>query len=118
LNADEFITTAVRGIVIDSDLAQLTRWIFLVSEAEVDCDKDGIDSFVDRYGARGLTDLGCVYERIGAAKLAAIARPIADAIPSANEVDLDRMNELVRARAGYDYGSIRALIEGQMMGKI
>jgi hypothetical protein len=99
LNADEFITAAVRGIVIDSGLAQLARWVFLISEAEVDCDKDGIDSFVDRYGARGLTDLGCAYESIGAAELAAVARRIANSIPSANDVDLDRMNELcLRAR--------------------
>jgi hypothetical protein len=81
LNADEFITAAIRGIVIDSDLAQLARWAFLVSEAEVDCDKDGIDSFVDRYGARGLTDLGCAYESIGAAELAVLARRTADSIP-------------------------------------
>jgi hypothetical protein len=49
LNADEFITAAVRGTVIDSGHAQLARWVFLIiSQAEVDCDKDGIDSFVDR----------------------------------------------------------------------
>jgi hypothetical protein len=52
LNADEFITAAVRGTMIDSGHAQLARWVFLISEAEVDCDKDGIDSFVDRYRAR------------------------------------------------------------------
>ena len=67
MNADEFITAAVRGTVIDSGHAQLARWVFLISEAEVDCNKEGIDSFVDRYGARGLTDLGCAYESIGAA---------------------------------------------------
>jgi hypothetical protein len=72
LNAHEFITAAVRGTVTDSGHAQLARWVFLIAEAEVDCDKDGIDSFVDRYGARSLTHLGCPYESIGAAELAAL----------------------------------------------
>jgi hypothetical protein len=62
-----------------------------------------------RYGARGLTDLGCAYESIGAAERAAVAHRIAN-------VDLDRMNELVCARGGDDYGSIRALVERQMTG--
>ena len=51
MNADEFITAAVRGTVIDSGHAQLARWVFLISEAEVDCE-DGIDSFVDTATAR------------------------------------------------------------------
>jgi hypothetical protein len=54
LNADKFITAAVRGTVIDSGLARLARMVFLICEAEVDCDKDGIGSFVDRCAmARG-----------------------------------------------------------------
>ena len=122
MSADEFITAAVQGIVIDSGLAQLARWVFLISEAEVDCDKDIAtkmeSTLSSTAAARGLTDLGCAYESIGAAQLAAPARRVANSTPSANDVDLERMNELVCARAGYDHSSIRALVEGQITGKI
>jgi hypothetical protein len=64
---------------------------------------------------RPLTDLGCAYDSIGAADLASVARRIADSIASAIEAALDRMNELAGCPPGYDFGSIRALIEGQMM---
>lgn len=95
-------------------VALLARWVFLIYEAELDSHKDGIDSFIDRYGACGLAELASAYEKIGATELAAISRRIAGAIPHPSEVDLNHMNELVGARTGYDCQSIRALVEDEL----
>jgi hypothetical protein len=92
----------------------LGRWVFLISEAEVRCDKDGIDSFVDRYGAAGLLELEDAYLRLGARWLAEASRTVAEALPNPSDAALERLNELVCDRVGYDYDAIRAEVARQL----
>ena len=52
-SADAFITEAIeRGERDGADsLDETARAVFLLSELEVSCDKDGIDTFLNGYGA-------------------------------------------------------------------
>jgi hypothetical protein len=112
LDADGFINQAIddgqaRGLAALGDLAGL---VYVIAEAEGSCDKDGIDSFIDRYGPAGLAQLARAYAAIGAELLAAACRAVLESMPSPTENTLDRLNTFVTERAGYDYQSIRAMV--------
>ena len=47
------------------------RLIFLISEAEVHCDKDGIDSFLDRYCPNWMQETARAFAAVGAVEIAA-----------------------------------------------
>ncbi len=57
LSVDDFIEQSIARGARD-DLPELGRrtaaMVFLISEAEVYCANDGIDSFIERYGAKGV----------------------------------------------------------------
>jgi hypothetical protein len=97
-------------------LDAVARWVFVVSEAEVLCDKDGVDSFIDRYGRTGLLELADAYRRLGAESLAAASQAVAETLPTPSEAALDLLNQLVRGRVGYDYEALRAAVARQLGG--
>ncbi len=85
------------------------RLVYLIAEAECLSDMEGIDSFLHKYAPDWLPEVAAAYEAVGAAEIAAELR----AVPSNVEVGdprLDRLNELVTARAGYDYEAIRRVV--------
>jgi hypothetical protein len=113
----EFIRSAIdigqRGGI--RSLPPLQRAIFLVSELEVLCDKDGIEAFMDSYD---VSDLRLAAELLGSAGAKSIASgliQIADSLPSRQEDVLSRVNDLVVNRAGYDYDEL-ARVVAQLMG--
>ena len=114
--ADRFIDRAIddgvkKGLAALDDLARL---VFVIAEAEGCCDKDGVDSFIDRYGAAGLSHLAAAYLAIGAELLAASCRAVLKSMPTPDEDALDRLNHLVTERAGYDYDSLRAAVAREL----
>lgn len=116
-SADDVIDAAIAAGQRDGidSLDELGRWIYFISEAEVLCDKDGVDSFIDRYGPSGLFELSIAYRHLGAEALADAAREVARTLPAASEDALDRLNELVRDRRAYDHEAIRAAVERQLL---
>ena len=107
-SSDDFIDQAIaRGST--EGLSALTgpaRMVFLISEAEVLCDMEGIDSFVDRYGASGVTDLADAYSAIGAEEIASILREIASSLPEPPDALLNRANGQITERLDYGYEDI------------
>jgi hypothetical protein len=116
LDPDRFIDEAIevggkRGLAALGDLAGR---VFLISEAEVLCDLEGIDSFLDQYGSAGLSQLCAAFDTIGAESIAASCRVVLESMPRPNEPALDRLNSLISDRAGYDYGSLRSMVAREL----
>lgn len=108
MNADEFICDAIdsgqrQGI---DALDALQRAVFLVSELEMICDKDGIDTFLDMYGASDLRVVAEFLEAAGATAIADGLARIADSLPHPADAILSRVNDLVSDRSGYDYDTL------------
>lgn len=113
MDTNEFIRDAIqRGMRDGIDmLDEASRLVFLTSEAEVYCDKDGIDSFIDRYGKAGLQLAADAFEAVGGEAIAAGLRDIARALPKAPEFLLSGVNHLITEQAGYEYEGIAAAIQ-------
>jgi len=111
-NPDAFINTAIEvgsrdGIdALDPD----QRLIYLISEAEVLCDMEGIDSFLDRYFPKWIEETAAAFAEVGAAEIAVGLRAIT-ADTTRDHPLLDRVNDLITDRAGYDYETIRRAVE-------
>jgi hypothetical protein len=108
LDPESFIDDAIKqgsrlGL---RSLAGVARQVYLISEAEVLCDMEGIDSFVDAYGGAGVAELAEAYAFIGAWKISSVLREISGAMPGAREEALDLANALICDRAGYGYEDI------------
>jgi hypothetical protein len=93
------------------------RLVFLISEVEVLCDMEGIDTFLDRYRPRWMAETATAFAAIGATQIAAALGAITLDTPPDDPL-LDRANELIVNRAGYDYEAIRRAIEGRLAGRI
>ncbi|MCL2310715.1 MAG: hypothetical protein FWC42_10725 [Proteobacteria bacterium] len=114
MDADTFINEALvigqkRGL---HALQPVQQVIFAVSEAEVTCDMDGIDSLIEHYGAESLPLFERAYAAIGALEIAdALKRLI---MFPASEEFLERVNSLITERRGYGYESIRAYVAARI----
>jgi hypothetical protein len=95
-------------------LDPISRWIFLVSEAEVLCDMEGVDSFIDRYGGAALLELTDAYRNLGARELAAASYVVAISLPARVSPQMDRLNRLITDRVGYDFDAICAEVTRQL----
>ena len=93
------------------------RLAYVISEAEICCDMNGIDSFVDAYGARGVDALADAYHVVGATDLAAILREIYAALPEAPDHLLSSVNALITSRAGYSYDDIARAVVSLRAGR-
>jgi hypothetical protein len=109
--ADEIIDSALKrgskeGLAA---LSAVERKVWLISEAEVSCDKDGIDSFLDHYAAV-LPEAADAFDGIGAAEIAQSLRSIhATSSPCPNDL-LNRAERLITSRTGYDYDAIARFV--------
>lgn len=92
-------------------LSRSERMVWLISEAEILCDMDGIDSFLDRY-EEILPEVADSFARVGAIQIAENLRAIHAKLPSRPEEFLDQTNALVTDRAGYDAAAVARLISG------
>lgn len=93
---------------IDS-LCRSERKVWLISEAEVLCDMEGIDSFLDLY-ENLLPEAADAFAEAGASQIAESLQAINAQLPNRSDDLLDHANALVTARAGYDYDSVARLI--------
>jgi hypothetical protein len=114
---DAFINTAIeqgsRGRLEGPGVGALDadqRLVFLISEAEVLCDMEGIDSFLDRYFPQWMEETAAAFAEVGAAEIAVTLRAI-DADTIRDDPLLDRANDLITSRTGYDYEAICQAVE-------
>jgi hypothetical protein len=115
LNADEFINTAI-GLGARNGVAVLDpdqRLVFLISEAEVDCDMNGIDTFLNSYFPLWMAETADAFAAIGATEIAASLRAITRDTQRDDPL-LDRANDLITERSGYDYEAIHREIERRL----
>jgi hypothetical protein len=120
MTPDEFITAAIeRGQVsgaasLDAD----ERLVFLISEAEVCCDMDGIDSLLDKYVSADLVDCVAAFFEVGASDIAKALGRIVEGLPARPEPALGVVDALIKDRVGYDYGAIRTAIARRLAARI
>jgi hypothetical protein len=96
MNPDAFIGTAIevasRNGIGALDANQ--RLVYLISEAEVLCDMEGIDAFLGRYFPKWMEEASAAFAELGATRIAVALRAItADTI--SDNVLRDRANNLI-----------------------
>jgi hypothetical protein len=102
---------AARGIgALDAD----QRLVYLIAEAEVLCDMEGIDAFLNYYFPDWMEETAAAFAEVGAAEIAGALRGAIDADTMRDDRLLDRANELITGRAGYDYEAIRQAVERRL----
>jgi hypothetical protein len=109
--ADEIIDSALKRGAKEglAALSAVERKVWLISEAEVRCDIDGIDSFLDHYAAV-LPEAAEAFDGIGATQIAQSLRSIHAALPQCPDDLLDRANRLITSQSGYDYDAIARFV--------
>jgi hypothetical protein len=116
-----------RGVHQDSDqageragaaaLEPLERAVFLVSELEVSCDKDGIDSFLNLYGPSEHDAVAEILGAAGAAETADGLTRIAREPTRRDDALLTTVNDLVTRHTGYDYDSLAKVVATRVAAK-
>jgi len=85
------------------------RAVFLISEAEILCDMEGIDTFLHQYAPVWIEETVAAFKRIGATDIAKGFEEIGS-VEAPSEQLLDRVNKLVTSRVGYEYADFGKLL--------
>ncbi len=113
MDTDAFINDAItlgsrNGI---DSIGRNQRIVFLISQAEVLCDMEGIDTFLDIYEPEWIAETASAFEYVGAMQIALAFRELTTQT-SNREATLDRLNTMITNRTGYNYDSIANAIQG------
>ncbi|QGJ19853.1 MULTISPECIES: hypothetical protein [unclassified Polaromonas] len=92
-----------------ASLAGMRQQVFAISEAEVYCDKDGIDALVHRYGFSTMHIFAEAYRAIGAADIASALLELHAAGTPSRKL-MSRANTLITRREGYSYENLETLV--------
>lgn len=84
--------------------------VYAIAEAEVYCNKDGVDALIDRYGKAGMALFSKAFLAVGASEIAARLQAIADADGTPDEEQLSDANRLITDLRGYSYEAIEAFV--------
>ncbi|TLX73739.1 hypothetical protein E9993_14875 [Labilibacter sediminis] len=90
------------------------RIIFLISEAEVYCDMEGIDSFIDNYNNENLLELVEGYKKIGALELSKGFINLINSQKEEKDAILEQLNDMITSRQGYNYDSIKEWLSSEI----
>jgi hypothetical protein len=113
VTTDEFITTAIARGAKEGfrALSEKQRVIFLVSEAEVLCAMEGIDTLLDWIEREELCGVSDAFAAIGAGEIATCLARIEQALPARDDAELMHANRLITSCAGYSYETIQRYTE-------
>ena len=116
MTPDEFINRAIdQGEQVGLDqLGGLERLVFLVSEVEVLCAMEGIDSFAEQRGADGLREASAAFRALGAGDLADALLECAQQPNAFSTPCFERANNLVNKHVGWDYEAIRRVVASRL----
>lgn len=95
-------------------LNELQKLVFLISEAEVCCDMEGIDSFLDQYDMDEILLTYEAFRSVGALEIAEGLKKLSVLLPTRDEDQLSYINQLITDRVGYDYEAIESTIVARM----
>ncbi|HEY1172343.1 MAG TPA: hypothetical protein VGH19_13330 [Verrucomicrobiae bacterium] len=112
MTPDHIIDFAIRlGAYAGMDsLLPADRDVWLISEAEVYCDMEGIDSFLDQYDADTVRLTAQAFDAIGAEQIATALKNVHGALPSRPAELLNLAGDLISLRSGYSYENIREYV--------
>ena len=108
MNPEKYINDALkRGNYLPLDhLGPKEKIIFLISEAELCCDMDGIDSLFEKYNESFYEDFRKSFSSIGASQIGQLFDDLKSANHEARETILEELNNLITSRHGYSHESI------------
>jgi hypothetical protein len=84
------------------------QFVFAVSEAEMYCDKDGIDALIHRYGKEGMLLFSKTFGAVGANEIAAELQAIAKTAGIPGETLLSSVNRRITTREGHSYEELQS----------
>lgn len=113
MTTDAFISLSIERGVKEGvgALSEKERVVFLISEAEVSCDMEGIDTLLDHIEEKKLFGVGEAFAAIGATEIARGLKKIEAALPFRDEEALTHANDLITSRSGYSYDAIKHYVE-------
>ena len=114
MNTTQFIEQAIsRGETEGIEaLGPREKFVFAVSEAEVLCDMEGIDSLIQKYGVSSMESLFAqAFSAIGAHEIASALSRVATSEEPIAEHILSLANRLIAERHGYTYESIQVYFQ-------
>ena len=116
MTPEQFIDGAVAQGARDGlhTLSKYQAFVFLISEAEVLCDMEGIDSFIGRYGPSGVLTCAAAFRAVGAISIADAMRSVGGCLPDCDDGLLDQANRIITDRAGYDHDAICRMVASHM----
>jgi hypothetical protein len=119
MTSDDFITEAIdcgqrNGV---ASLHPDQRMVFLIAEAEADCDMNGVDTFLSRYAPDWIPEAAAAFDAVGATEIAKEIRVAPLDSLFTGDPRLDRLNELIVGRVGYNYEAIHRAVEDRQRTK-
>jgi len=114
MDPEEFINTSIeKGTRVGlSLLSPLEQKIFVISELEIVCDMEGIDSFIAKFGNSGLKLAATAFHDIGADSIATLMHQLA--LQPTDNLLATSVNNLVTTRTGYDYEMLERYVAHSM----
>ena len=111
MSPHELISTALEhGWEFEIErLTPVERKIWLISQAEVLCDKEGIDTFLGEY-SDWLAETANAFADVGAAQISESLQAIRGLLPQRPERLLEAANDLIRLRSQYDSKAVERLV--------
>lgn len=115
MTTEEFISAVIDKGVREGTHALVgkARVVFTISEVEVSCDMNGIDTVLDHVENGRLDNLAAAFAAIGAMEIASELEKIERALPARDHEMLSRANDLITSRTGYSYETIKAYVEAR-----
>ena len=113
MDSDSFIIDAIDRGQRDgvASLDPIQQVVFLIAEAEADCDMNGIDTFLNRYAPVWTSAAAAAFEAVGATEIAAEMHVAPLTALFTGDPRLNRLHELISGRVGYDYEALRRVVE-------
>ena len=116
VDVDAFVRAAIaRGKTEGpAALTPVGRAVFLIAEAEADCDLGGIDDFLDRYRKADVRAAAEAFAAVGAETIGQSLGKVANQLPNRNDRLLGEVDDAIKDRDGYEPESIREWVAAQL----
>ncbi len=113
MTTDDFVSSAIERGGKDGihTLTEKERVVYLVSESEVLCDMEGIETLVEHIERKEIFGVSEAFAAIGAEAIASCLKKIEESLPARDDDAMMQAEDLIIARAGYSYEAIKRFVE-------